>query len=121
MKRFLILSSLCMLMACMASAAPHSDGEQPPGVVICALQSADAPTVVVADIEYAFAAYETPAQAKETYTFYQAMPVEVRSQVFDLKMPVFRLCIRKANMFKSNLHTGWRGQNSNPPSQYDRA
>lgn len=120
MKRFLILSGLCMLMACMASAAPPYHQEQPQSVM-CIVSSADAPTTVVADIEYAYMAYEMPAQVLETYTFYQAMPVEVRTQVFDLKMPVFRLCIHKANMFKSNLHTGWRGQNSNPLNQYDRA
>lgn len=119
MKRFLILAGLCM-MACMASAAPHSDGEQPPGVVICALQIADAPSIAVADIEYAFVAYEMPVLVLESYTFYQVMPVEVHVQVFNLEMPVFRLCIHTANMFKSNLYTGWRGQNSNPPSQYDR-
>lgn len=119
MKRFLILAGLCV-MACMASAAPHSDGEQPPGVVICALQSADAPSIVVADIEYAFVAYEMPAQVQEAYTNYQAMPVEVLQPKYKLEIPVFRLCIHKTNMFKFNLHTGWRGPNRNSPSQYDR-
>ena len=57
----------------------------------------------------------------EDYTIYEAPPMEVYSQVFDLKMPVFRLCINRKSMFKSNLYTGWRGINSNPPSKYDRA
>ena len=57
----------------------------------------------------------------EDYTIYEAPPMEVYSQVFDLTMPVFRLCINRKSIFKSELYTGWRGINSNPPSQYDRA
>lgn len=120
MKRFLILTGLCMLMTCMASAAPHSDGEQPPGVVICALQSADAPSIVVADIEYAFAAYEMPAQVQETYTNYQAMPVEVLPSKFRLEIPVFRLCRNRSHAYTSYIMNGKMARNNLPPNRWAR-
>lgn len=118
MKRFLIFSGLCMLMACMASAAPPSIQEQPQSA-ICTLQSIDAPTIV-ADIEYAYAAYEMPAQVQVEYTIYQAMPMEVSQPKFDLDMPVFRLCRNRSYAYTGYIVIGKLARNDLPPNRWAR-
>lgn len=122
MKRFLCLLGLSLMLATMTYAATTYDvGRERSDQVQLVLMDAQPMTV---DFVYACAdgVTITNATTAETeYAHYQASPAEVRTQVFDLTMPVFRLCNRKANAFKSNLYTGWRGLNSNPPSQYDRA
>ena len=120
MKRFMIFA-VGILMFLAANAAPTYDVGQQQTDQVLLMQQADGQMMTV-DFVYADNSVVTIATTAGTeYTIYEAMPMEVRTQVFDLTMPVFRLCNRKANAFKSNLYTGWRGLNSNPPSQYDRA
>ena len=120
MRKFLF-AVVGMLMVLAAQAAPTYDvGQQQSDQVV--LMQTDAQDMMVVDFIYVAPATDMVVSATGTeYTIYEAMPMEVRTQVFDLTMPVFRLCIHKANAFKSNLYSGWRGLNSNPPSQYDRA
>ncbi len=110
-----------ILMFLAADAAPTYDVGQQQTDQVLLMQQEDGQMMTV-DFVYADYSVSTIATAAGTeYITFEAMPIEVRTQVFDLTMPVFRLCIHKANAFKSNLYTGWRGVNSNPPSQYDRA
>ena len=118
MKRFLILAGLCIAFACMASAAPPYGPEQPQSVM-CTLSSADAPTIV-ADIEYAYAAYEMPAQVQVEYTIYQAMPMEVSQPKFDLDMPVFRLCRNRSHAYTGYIVIGKLARNDLPPNRRAR-
>lgn len=120
MKKFHVLA-VGILMFLAADAAPTYDvGKQQTDQVVL-IQQTDGQMMTV-DFAYADYSVVTIATTVGTeYTIYEAMPMEVRIQVFDLTLPVFRLCTHKANAFKSNLYTGWRGVNSNPPSQYDRA
>ena len=121
MKKFLFLAiGLLMFVAAQATTA-YDTGQQPQNEKVLLLQQADVQPMVM-DFVYVDYTIETIATVTGTeYTIYEAAPAEVRTQVFDLTLPVFRLCTHKANAFKSNLYTGWRGVNSNPPSQYDRA
>lgn len=120
MKKFLVLA-VGILMFLAAEAAPTYDVGQQQTDQVLLMQQTDGSQMVV-DFVYADYSVVTIATTTETEcTIYQADFAEVRTQVFNLTMPVFRLCSHKVNMFKSNLYTGWRGVNSNPPGQYDRA
>lgn len=120
MRKFLVLA-VGLLMFLAADAAPtHDVGQQKTDQVLLMQQTEGSQMVV--DFIYADYSVVMIATTTETeYTIYQADFAEVRTQVFDLTLPVFRLCSHRANMFKSNLYTCWRGVNSNPPNQYDRA
>ena len=123
MRKFICLLGLTLMLAATAFASPtYADVGQEQSAQTLFVQ-ADAQTMTV-DFVYAYAdgvTYTIVTTAETEYAHYQADFAEVRTQVFDLTMPVLRLCNRKANAFKSNIYTGWRGLNSNPPSQYDRA
>ena len=111
---------LVLLMATAAYAAPPYEVMQsdPVQVVLTDAPEMTVDFVLVSGID---ATITIATTADYGYFFYQAMPIENKSQVFDIEMPVFRLCIQKMKVQKSNIVTGWRGQNSNPPNQYDRA
>ena len=120
MKKFLFLA-IGLLMFVAADAAPAYDVGQQQTDQVMLMQQVDGSQMVV-DFVYTDNTVVTIATTTETeYVIYQADFADVRTQVFNLTMPVFRLCSHRANAFKSNLYTGWRGVNSNPPSQYDRA
>lgn len=122
MKKFICLLGLVMMMATAFASHSCADVGQEQSAQTMFTQ-ADAQPMTV-DFVYAYAdgvTYTIATTGEKEYMHYQVSFAEVRTQVFDLTMPVFRLCNRKANAFKSNLYTGWRGLNSNPPSQYDRA
>ena len=111
-----------MMMATVFASPSYVDVGQEQSAQTLFTQAGAQPMTV--DFVYAYAdgvTYTIATTAQTDYMHYQASFAEVRAQVFDLTMPVFRLCHRKANAFKSNLYTGWRGLNSNPPNQYDRA
>ena len=118
MKRFLILTGLCMFMACMASAAPPYVQEVPQSVS-CIMQGIDVPTIV-ADIEYAYIAYDVPAQVQVVYTSYQAAPVEVLQPKFNLNNPVFRLCRNWVKAYDSYIMIGKLARNNLPPNRWAR-
>ena len=111
---------LCLAMVTATYATPFPDTGQDNAQTL--LVQADVQDMVS---DFVIVGYDCNTIATEPltddYTIYEASPMEVYSQVFDFEMPVFRLCINRKSMFKSNLYTGWRGINSNPPSQYDRA
>lgn len=120
MKKFFVLA-VGILMFLAADAAPTYDVGQQQTDQVMLLQQTDGQVMTV-DFVYADYSVVTIATIVGTeYTIYQADFAEVRTQVFDLTLPVFRLCSHRASMFKSNLYTCWRGVNSNPPSHYDRA
>lgn len=122
MKKFLCLLGLMLMLGVTAFSAPHYDVGLEQSAQTVFVQADAQPMTVDFVYDYADGVTYTIATAAETeYMHYQALFAEVRTQVFDLTMPVFRLCHSKANAFKSHLYTGWRGVNSNPPSQYDRA
>lgn len=110
---------LVLLMATAAYAAPPYEVVQsdPVQVVLTDAPEMTVDFVFVSDINTTI----TIATTADYGFFYQAMPIENNAQVFDMEMPVFRLCIQKMKVQKSNILKGWRGQNSNPPNQYDRA
>ena len=120
MKKFICLLGLCLAMATATYATPFPDTGQDNAQTL--LVQADVQDMVS---DFVIVSYDcntiATATVTEDYIIYEAPPMEVYSQVFDLKMPVFRLCIYRKSMFKSNLYTGWRSINSNPPNQYDRA
>ena len=102
------------------AALTYDVGQQQTDQVLL-VQQTDGSQMVV-DFVYADYPVVTIATTTETeYTIYQADFAEVPPKVFDLTMHVLRLCVHRANAFKSNIYTGWRGVNSNQPSQYDRA
>ena len=111
---------LCLAMVTATYATPFPDTGQDNAHTL--LVQADVQDMV-SDFVIVSYDYNTIATATvtEDYIIYEAPPMEVYSQVFDLKMPVFRLCIDRKSMLNSYIYTGWRGINSNPPSQYDRA
>lgn len=111
---------LCLAMVTATYATPFPDTGQ--DNVQTLLVQADVQDMV-SDFVIVSYDYNTIATEPLTddYIIYEAQPMEVYSQVFDFEMPVFRLCINRKSMFKSNLYTGWRSINSNPPSKYDRA
>ena len=111
---------LCLAMATATYATPFPDTGQDNAQTL--LVQADVQDMVSYFVIVSYD-YNTIATATvtEDYIIYEAPPMEVYSQVFVFEMPVFRLCIDRKSMFKSNLYTGWRGINSNPPSKYDRA
>lgn len=119
MKRFMMFFGLVLLMATAAYAAPPYEVMQsdPVQVVLTDAPEMTVDFVLVSGID----ATITIATTADYGYFYQAMPIENHAQVFDIEMPVFRLRIRKMKVQKSNIVTGWRGKNSNPPNQYDRA
>ena len=120
MKKFICLLGLCLAMAMATYATPFPDTGQDKAQTL--LLQADVQYMVS---DFVIVSYDCNTIATEPlteyYTIYEAQPMEVYSQVFDFEMPVFRLCIDRKSIFKSELYTGWRGINSNPPSQYDRA
>ena len=120
MKKILILA-VGLLMFLAADAAPaYNVGQQQTDQVLL-MQQTDG-SQMVADFVYSDYSVVTIATTTETEcTIYHADFAEVRTQVFDITMPVFRLCSYRANAFKSNIYTGCRGVNSGPHSQYDRA
>lgn len=120
MKKFICLLGLCLALATATYATPIPDTGQDQAQTL--LVQADVQDMV-SDFVIVSYDYNTIATDSLTddYTIYEAPPMEVYSQVFDLTMPVFRLCINRKSMFKSNLYTGWCGINSDPPSKYDRA
>ena len=122
MKKIMLLAMGLLMFLAVDAAKTYDVGQPQQSENVMLLQQADAQPMVV-DFVYAdYSVTATIATATETgYTIYEAMPMEVRTQVFDFALPVFRLCVNKSNAFKSHLYSGWRGQNSNPPSQYDRA
>lgn len=120
MKKFMIFFGLVLLMATAAYAAPPYEVMQSDPVQIV-LTDAPEMTVDFVLVSGINATITIATTADYGYFFYQAMPIENKAQVFDIEMPVFRLCIQKMKVQKSNIVTGWRGQNSNPPNQYDRA
>ena len=90
MKKFLFVALGALFALAMYAAQPADVGKPMSDQVL--LVQADAQTMV-ADFVYVDYSIETIATASGTsYELYQAMPAEVRNQVFDLKMPVFRLC-----------------------------
>ena len=120
MKKFLVLA-VGLLMFLAADAAHTYDVGQQQTDQVLLMQQTDGSQMVV-DFVYSDYSVVTIATTTETEcTIYHADFAEVHTQVFDFTMPVFRLCSHRANAFKSNIYTGWRGVNSNPPSQYDRA
>lgn len=123
MKKFICLLGFVMMMAMVYATPSYADvgGQEQSAPTL--FTQADAQPMTV-DFVYAYAdgvTYTIATTAETEYMHYQASFAEVRTQVFDLEMPVFRLCINRKSAFKSNLCTGWRGLNSNPPNQYDRA
>ena len=121
MKKFLFLAiGLLMFVAAQATTA-YDVGQQPQNEKVLLLQQADVQPMVM-DFVYADYTVETIATVTGTeYTIYEAAPAEVRTQVFDFTLPVFRLCSHRANMSKSQIVNSWRWHNTNPPNQYDRA
>ena len=120
MRKFLVLA-VGILMFLAADAAPTYDVGQQQTNQVLIMHQTDGSQMVV-DFVYADYSVITIATTTETeYVIYRADFAEVRTRVLDLTMPVFRLCINRSNAFKSNLYSGWRGANSNPPNQYDRA
>ena len=116
------LLGLVVMFAATAYATPTYDVGVEQSAKTLFVQADAQPMTVDFVSAYADCVNYTIATTAETeYTIYETMPMEVRTQVFDFTVPVFRLCTHKSSAFKSNLYTGWRGLNSNPPSQYDRA
>ena len=120
MKKFIFMIGLCLAMATATYATPF------PGMG----QDKSQNLLVQDDVQdmvsdFVIVSYDCNTIATEPltegYTIYEAQHIDVYSHVFDFTMHVFRLCNNRANAFKSNLYTGWRGENNNPPSQYDRA
>lgn len=108
------------MMILAAQAATYDVGQPPQSDQVLLMQS-DAPQMVADFVLVDYSADMIATAPTTVFVHYEAMDAEVYTQVFDLTMPVFRLCIHRKSMFKSNLYTGWRGINKNPPSQYDRA
>ena len=122
MKKFMCLLGLVVMFATAAYSAPNYDVGVEQSAKTLFVQADAQP--MTEDFIFAYAdgvTYTIATTAETEYTIYEAMPMDVRTQVFDFTMPVFRLCIHKSIAFKSNLYTGWRGLNSNPPLKYDRA
>lgn len=121
MRKFLVIA-VGMLMFLTAHAAPTYDvGHQQQTDQVLIMQQTDGSKMVVDFVYSDYPVITIATMTKTEYTIYQADFADVRTKVFDITMPVFRLCSHRANVFKSNIYTGWRGVNSNPPSQYDRA
>ena len=120
MKKFICMLGLCLAMATATYATPFPDTGQDKAQTL--LVQADVQDMVS---DFVIVSYDCNTIANEPltedYTIYEAPPIDVYSHVFDFTMHVFRLCNNRANAFKSNLYNGWRGENNNPPSQYDRA
>ena len=120
MKKFICMLGLCLAMVTATYATPFPDTGQDKAQTV--LVHADVQDMVS---DFVIVSYDCNTIATEPltedYTIYEAPPIDVYSHVFDFTMRVFRLCNNRANAFKSNLYTGWRGENNNPPSQYDRA
>ena len=104
MKKIICLLGLCIAMATATYATPFPDTGQDKAQTL--LVQADVQDMV-SDFVIVSYDYNTIATATvtEDYIIYEAPPMEVYSQVFDLKIPVFRLCINRNSMFKSNLYT----------------
>ena len=115
MKKFLFVA-LGALFALAMYAAPPADVGKPMSDQVLLVQ-ADAQTMV-ADFVYVDYSIETIATASGTsYELYQAMPAEVRNQVFDLKMPVFRLCIRNHVAIDSQITNQELARSNLPPNR----
>ena len=120
MRKFIVFAVGLLMFLAADAATTYDVGQQQTDQVLLMRQTDG--SQMVEDFVYSDYPVVTIATTTETeYTIYQADFAEVPTQVFDLTMPVFRLCSHRANAFKSNLYTVWRGVNSNPPSQYDMA
>ena len=115
MKKFLFVA-LGALFALAMYAAPPADVGKPMSDRVLLVQ-ADAQTMV-ADFVYVDYSIETIATASGmSYELYQAMPAEVRNQVFDLKMPVFRLCRRNHVAIDSQITNQELARSNLPPNR----
>ena len=115
MKKFLFVA-LGALFALAMYAAPPADVGKPMSDQVLLVQ-ADAQTMV-ADFVYVDYSIETIATASGTsYELYQAMPAEVRNKVFDLKMPVFRLCRRNHVAMNSQIAIQELARRNLPPNR----
>lgn len=76
---------------------------------------------MVADFVFMDYSIETIATAPETsYEIYQAMPAEVRNQVYELAMPVFRLCKQISNAMGGQVISQEFAQKNLPPNRLFR-
>ena len=120
MKKFICMLGLCLAMVTATYATPFPDTGQDKSQSL--LVQSDVQDMVS---DFVIVSYDCNTIATEPltedYTIYEAPPIDVYSHVFEFTMHVFRLCNNRANAFKSNLYTGWRWENNNPPGQYDRA
>ena len=90
-----------------ADAAPTYDVGQQQTDQVLLMQQTDGSQMVV-DFVYADYSVITISTTTETeYNIYQADFSDVRTQVFDLTIPVFRLCSHRANAFKSIHWMAW--------------
>lgn len=122
MKKFMLLAMGLLMFLAADAAQTYDIGQPQQNENVMLLQQSDNQPVVVDFVCADYSVTTTIVTTAETeFMYYEAMPMEVRTQVFDFTQPVFRLCVNKSIVFKSNLYNGWRGKNSNPPSQYDRA
>ena len=120
MKKIICMIGLCLAMATATYATQFPNTGQDKAQTL--LVQADVQDMVS---DFVIVSYDCNTIATEPltedYTVYEAQPMEVYSHVFDFDLPVFRLCIDRKSIFKSELYTGWCGINSNPHNQYDRA
>lgn len=120
MKKIICMLGLCLAMATATYATPFLDTGQDKAQTL--LVQADVQDMVSDFVIVSFDCNTIATeQLTEDYTIYEAPPIDVYSHVFDFTTHVFRLCNNRENVFKSNLYTGWSGENNNPPSQYDMA
>lgn len=110
-----------IFMILAADAAPAYDVGQPQSDHVMLLQQTDGQMMAVDFVAADYSNVTIATTVGTEYTIYQADFAEVRTQVFDLTMPVFRLCSHRAIMSKSQIVNNWRWHNTNPPNQYDRA
>jgi len=115
MKKVLFVA-LGVLFALAMYAAPPTDVGKPLSDQVLLVQAEAQP--MVADFVYVDYSIETIATASETsYELYVAMPAEVRNQVFDLKMPVFRLCNRSYVAMNSQITIQELARRNLPPNR----
>lgn len=99
MKKLLFLAIGALMFLCTeAIAAPCDVGWQQHQSVTCYTDGMDTQPVqqVFAYVDYVI---EAPAQADVQYFPYWATPAESARHIFDMALPVFRLCNGKSFMF----------------------
>lgn len=115
MKKFLFVA-LGALFALAMYSAPPADVGKPMSDQVLFVQAYAQP--MVADFVFVDYSIETIATASGTsYELYQAMPEEVRDQVFDLTMPVFRLCRWNRALVNSQITTQELARSNLPPNR----